>query len=141
MTQVDFYFNAPEKLQVACRLAAKAFRQRRPLLIYVPEPELARRLDTLLWSVPSTSFVPHCRTGDRIAAQTPVLIAEDDTSPAGFDLLINLADECPPHFERFERLFEIVSRDEAERLNGRTRYRYYRDRGYPLSDHDLSRDA
>jgi len=141
MTQVDFYFNAPEKLQIACRLAAKACNQGRPLLIYAPEPALARRLDTMLWSVPSTGFVPHCRTNDRLAPETPVLIAEDDTSPAGYDLLINLADECPPHFERFERLFEIVSREESERLNGRTRYRYYRDRGYRISDHDLSGDA
>lgn len=141
MTQVDFYFNAPEKLQVACRLAAKACAQRRPLLIYVPEPGLARRLDTMLWSVPSTSFIPHCRPDDPLAAETPVLIAHDDTAPTGYDLLINLSDECPPHFERFDRLFEIVSQDEAERRNGRARYRYYRDRGYQISDHDLSGDA
>ena len=33
MTSVDFYFNAADKLQVACRLAGKAVAQGKRLLI------------------------------------------------------------------------------------------------------------
>ncbi len=53
-------------------------------------------------------------------------------------MLLNLSPEAPPHFERFERLLEIVARDDDERKAGRARYRWYRDRGYPIGDHDLA---
>ena len=43
MTSIDFYFNAEDKLQVACRLAGKALAQNKRLLIYAPEPETAQR--------------------------------------------------------------------------------------------------
>jgi DNA polymerase-3 subunit chi len=70
-----------------------------------------------------------------------VLIAADESLPAGCDLLLNLAQGCPPHFERFERLLEIVSRDDAERQAGRGRYRFYKERGYPIVDHDLAKSG
>ncbi|MDH5350820.1 MAG: DNA polymerase III subunit chi, partial [Betaproteobacteria bacterium] len=41
-------------------------------------------------------------------------------------------------FERFERLLEVIGRDDADRQQARGRYRYYRERGYPIADHDLA---
>ena len=141
MTRIDFYFNAEDKLQVACRLAGKALAQKKRLLIYAPEPETAQRLDRMLWTWPPTGFVPHCQVHDPEAAQTPVLIATDSEAPQACEVLLNLSPETPPHFERFERLLEIVARDDEERKAARARYRWYRDRGYPIGDHDLAREA
>ena len=141
MTSIDFYFNAEDKLQVACRLAGKALGQKKRLLIYAPEPEMAQRLDRMLWTWPPTGFVPHCQVHDPEAAQTPVLIATDSEAPQACEVLLNLSPETPPHFERFERLLEIVARDDDERKAARARYRWYRDRGYPIGDHDLAREA
>lgn len=141
MTSVDFYFNADDRLQVACRLAGKTVSQNRRLLIYTPDAELAQRLDRMLWTIPATGFVPHCRADEAVADRTPVLIAAEAVSPPGCELMLNLAQDCPPHFERFERLLEIVARDDAERLAGRSRYRFYKERGYPINDHDLGRSG
>ena len=138
MTSIDFYFNAPDRVEVACRLAAKAFAQRKRLLIYAPEPETASRIDKLLWTWPAIGFVPHCALHDPLAPQTPVLIASDAESPGDCALLLNLGAECPPHFERFERLLEIVASEDAERQAGRARYRFYLERGYKISNHDLA---
>jgi DNA polymerase-3 subunit chi len=138
MTQVDFYFNAADRFQVACRLAAKSLAAGRRLLIYAPEAELAARIDRTLWTWPATGFVPHCGLDAGLAAETPVLIANDERAPEGFDWLLNLGADCPPHFERFERLFEIVGADDAERDAGRGRYRFYKSRGYAIADHDLA---
>lgn len=138
MTSIDFYFNAPDRVEVACRLAAKAFAQRKRLLIYAPQHELAQRLDKLLWTQPAIGFLPHCAAHDRLAPQTPLLIAQDEASPAGYGVLLNLSEDCPPHFERFERLLEVVAADEAQRQAGRGRYRFYRDRGYSIATHDLA---
>jgi DNA polymerase III subunit chi len=141
MTRIDFYFNAADKLQVACRLAGKALAQGRRMLIYAPQPETAQRIDRMLWTWPATGFVPHCASGDALAASTPVLIAGDAGADGPCDVLLNLADEAPPAFERFERLLEVVAGDDADRQAARGRYRFYRERGYGIADHDLAREA
>jgi DNA polymerase-3 subunit chi len=139
MTGVEFYFNAAERLQAACRLAAQALAAGERVLVYAPEPELATRLDRLMWTWPATGFVAHCALDDPLAPDTPVLIARDERVPADVQVLLNLATECPPHFARFERLLEVVGTDEAEREAARNRYRLYKSRGYGIASHDLAR--
>src|SRR5882762_7457980 len=112
VTSIDFYFNAEDRLQVACRLAGKALARGQRVLIYAPEHDTAQRIDKMLWTWPAIGFVPHCAVHDALAAETPVLIASGDEAPPGCDLLLNLAAECPPHFARFERLLEIVAVDD-----------------------------
>jgi DNA polymerase III subunit chi len=138
VTSIDFYFNAADRFQVACRLAGKALAQKKRMLIYAPEPESASRIDKLLWTWPATGFVPHCALHDPLAADTPILIGSDGQTPRECELLLNLGAECPPHFERFERLLEIIPADDAERQAGRSRYRFYLERGYKISSHDLA---
>ena len=138
MTSIDFYFNAADRLQVACRLAGKAVAQGRSLLVYAPEGDTASRIDKLLWTWPATGFVPHCALHDPLAPDTPVLIAAGADLPQRCDVLLNLSTVCPPHFERFERLLEVVSADEDERAAGRERYKFYKSRGYAIGNHDLA---
>jgi DNA polymerase III subunit chi len=57
------------------------------------------------------------------------------------DVLLNLRAEWPPFFSRFQRLIEIVSRDEEDRAQARDRFRHYRDRGYEIRTHDLSKTS
>ena len=144
MTSIDFYFNADDRLGVACRLAGKALQQKKRVLIYAPQPEIAQKLDRLLWMSPAVSFLPHCAAHDPLAADTPVLIATDDAAPrispsGACEVLLNLSAECPPFFERHERLLEIVARDDAEKHAGRARFKFYRDRGYEIRNHDLAK--
>ena len=61
------------------------------------------------------------RTGDEATARTPG----------------NLNAEPPPFFSRFERLAEIVGKDDADVVAGRERFRFYRERGYELRTHNL----
>ena len=141
MTTIDFYFNAEDRFQVACRLAGKVVEQKKRMLIYAPEPEAASRIDKMLWTWPAIGFVPHCALHDPLAGETPVLIAPELEEAPQCELLLNLGAQTPPHFERFERLLEIVAAGEAERQAGRDRYRFYQARGYQISNHDLAKDA
>ena len=141
MTRVDFYHDAPNKLAVAVKLAHKAFSQRLPLLIYASAPEVAAQVDRLLWTQPALGFLPHCRTGSPLAAETPVLIADSAESleqQPQDELLLNLDAEIPPGFSRFKRLIEIVGRDEDDKGPARARFKFYKDRGYDIHRHDLS---
>ncbi len=139
MTRIDFYHDAEDRLGVACRLVGKAVQQQLRVVIYAPDGETAHAVDQLLWTAPPIAFVPHCMAEHRLAAETPVLIARDDAeTPQHDNVLINLHDEWPPAFARFERLIEIVGRDEADRQRARTRFRFYKDRGYPIQAHNLA---
>ena len=138
MTSIDFYFNAGDRLQVACRLAGKACAQKKKLLIYAPDGEQAQRLDRLLWTWQALAFVPHCFADDALAADTPVLIARGADAPAPYEVLLNLSPEAPPHFERFERLLEVVGAEEEDRKAARARFAFYKQRGYAIANHDLA---
>ena len=142
MTSIDFYFNAGDRLDVACRLAGKALQQKKRVLIYAPREDLAQKIDRMLWTSQAVSFLPHCYAHDPLAPDTPVLIATGDApAAAACEVLLNLGEECPPFFERHERLLEIVAQDDAERAAGRARFKFYRDRGYELRSHDLAKAA
>ena len=137
MTSIDFYFNAADKLQVACRLASKAMAQGKRLLIYAPQADTAQRIDRMLWTWQATGFVPHCAAHDPLASETPVLIASAADAHTVCDVLLNLAPDTPPAFERYERLLELVAQDDEDRRAARERYRFYRERGFRIADHDL----
>jgi DNA polymerase-3 subunit chi len=140
MTSIDFYFNAGDRLEVACRLTGKALQKKNRVLIYAPQAEVAQRIDRMLWTAQAVSFLPHCAAHDPLAAETPVLIATDESAPAhACEVLVNLSAECPPFFERHARLLEIVALEDEERRAGRARYAFYRDRGYEIRNHDLAK--
>jgi DNA polymerase-3 subunit chi len=139
MTRIDFYFEAEDKLQVACRLSAKAAQQKLRVLIYAADEAQAQMIDKMLWTWQSTGFLPHCLTRSPLAAQTPVLITHDPEDTPHDEVLLNLHYEWPPAFSRFQRLVEIVGRDDGDRMAARERFRFYRDRGYEIQNHDLSK--
>ncbi len=138
MTMIDFYTHVADRLGVAARLVTKAFAAHGSVRVLTPDATTTDALDRLLWIAPATGFVPHCRMGSPLAAQTPVWIdhALEHNGPA--EVLINLHSAPPPFFSRFERLAEIVPNTEADAQSGRERYRFYRERGYELRVHNLS---
>jgi DNA polymerase-3 subunit chi len=140
VTSIDFYFNAEDRLQVACRLAGKALKQGQRMLVYAPDAETASRIDRMLWTWPAIGFVPHCAVHAPLAAETPVLIASGDETAPECEVLLNLGADCPPHFERFARLLEVIASDEEEKKSGRARYRFYVERGYRITNHDLAQN-
>ena len=137
MTRIDFYLDAGDRLQVACRVAAKALAQAHRVVIYAPDGEIARAVDRLLWTTPPTGFVPHVMADHRLADETPVVIAREAAQLPHDDVLVNLDREQPASFARFARLVEIVGRDEDDKQAARGRYRLYRDRGYEIHTHRL----
>ena len=137
MTSISFYTHAADKLAIARQLAAKAWGQKLNVLIYAPDEAVAANIDRLLWTQPALSFVPHCRDSHPLASVTPVIIGKSADLLPSADVLINLGSEPPPVFSRFERMLEIVSDEENDVLNGRQRWRFYKDRGYELVNNDM----
>ncbi len=139
MTRVDFYYNADSKLAIACIIASKALRKKMRVAIYSSEDLVASAIDNLLWHNPVTGFLPHCLENHVLAEETPVVIIQGKSALAYYDVLVNLDKHTPPFFSRFPRLIEIVSAvDQADLHAARERFRFYKNRGYALSHHDMT---
>jgi len=138
VTQIDFYTHVPDKLRVACTLSAKAYGQGLKVFVYCPDAETAQRFDRMLWTAPAIGFTPHCMPHNPLAPVTPVIV-DCEGEPSHDEVLLNLRAEWPPFFSRFQRLIEIVSLDDEDRTKARDRFRFYRDRGYEIRTHDLSK--
>jgi DNA polymerase-3 subunit chi len=141
VTEITFYTHAGDLLDVARRIASKAYGQGRRVMIYAPDATVADAIDGLLWTTPAQGFVPHCRDTDALAGETPVLIGANPDALHSADVMINLHTGQPPAFARFERLVEIVGQDEAGIEHGRARWRFYKTRGYALTQHDMRQAA
>lgn len=141
MTQIDFYTNVADKVATACRIVAKGYALKHRIVVFCPDRDIAHRVDRLLWTTPPTGFVPHCASGEALASVTPVIIDHVGGEPPYDQVLVNLRSEWPAFFGRFERLIEIVSLDDDDRLQARDRYKFYRDRGYQIRTHDLGEAA
>ena len=72
---------------------------------------------------------------DNVRPLTPVLIGWGE-EPTGDEVLINLADQVPKFIGRFDRVAEIIVGERKD--DGRERYKFYRDCGYPLHHHELT---
>jgi DNA polymerase III subunit chi len=142
MTRISFLHGAADRIQSTAQWLQRAWAERLaaeyPILVYVPDAEQATRLDRLLWTQPALSFVPHCSSNSPLAADTPILLTDQLDAPAKECCLINLSDDLPPSFSRFEHLVEIVSTDDKDRLPARGRFKFYRDRGYAIESRDIS---
>ncbi|SDX48133.1 DNA polymerase III, chi subunit [Collimonas sp. OK242] len=134
MTQIDFHTNISDKFLYTCRLVRKARMAQRQIVILGSNAEDLAMLDQALWTFSEHDFLPHVRAGDPLAAQTPVILAADEeTEWPHHQILVNLSGRTPQHFARFERMFEIISLAEDDKAGGRERYRFYQQRGYPLT--------
>jgi DNA polymerase-3 subunit chi len=140
MTQIEFHFNAPERLPYVCRLLRKAHG--RNLRVGVVGSDVAlRQLDAALWAFSELDFLPHSTSAEAQDIQTasPIRLHTDPVQLVGLDVLVNLGDDVPEGFEKFERLIEIVATDDHGRMSARQRWRHYTAKGYDLLQHDLSK--
>lgn len=138
MTRVEFFFNVEDKLQKVAELSERAVGKGRRLHVFTPDATVSEQLGRRLWTQPALSFLPHCSADDALADMTPVIIdSHGDVLPHD-DILINLQSAHPPFFSRFRRLIEIVGPDEADKVEARKRYRFYRDRGYEIRTFDAN---
>lgn len=141
MTRIDFYI-LPDmardaSLRFACRLGLKGFQAGQPVHIHTADVTTATALDELMWDYPKHRFLPHqvvCPTSSDTDGAPVHIGCDEPFFKEG--LLINLTDEVPAFFGRFDRVAEVVVGE--GRAAGRARYKHYRDRGYKLHHHELN---
>lgn len=153
MTKIDFYITnintLDEYLNFACRLTEKAYRKQCDVYLHTANEAHMAALDKLLWTFRPNSFLPHSselnskksennrNNGDTASATGEILVACSGDPRDHHDVLVNLTEETPECFSRFTRVAEVVMSTDEAKAKSRQRYKYYRDRGYPLEVHNL----
>jgi DNA polymerase-3 subunit chi len=136
MTRIDFHSNVPDKIAYSCRLVRKARAANYRIVLLAADKNDLMTLDQLLWTFSELEFLPHVIAGDPLAESTPIILTDSDSAALPHhQILINLSTSTPAHFARFERMFEIISSHDDDKAAGRERYRFYQQRGYPLTHH------
>ena len=142
MTDVAFHFGAPDRLAYTCRLLRKATATGARLLVRSSAAEAAA-LDAALWALSPTDFITHCdvTAADAVRSRSSVLLVQaggaEEALDTRFPILVNLAEDVPEGFKKFQRVIEVVSTDEQDRSQARVRWKRYIERGYTITRHDL----
>ena len=134
MTRIDFHSDVPNKIAYACRLVRKAHAANYRVVVLTRDHADLTELDQALWTFSELDFLPHVTADDPLAASTPIILTDtDEVELPHHQILVNLSASTPTHFARFERMFEIISIDDMDKSAGRERFRFYKQRGYPLT--------
>lgn len=140
MTEISFYVGRSDTLRgrllLACRLIEKARQHKMHVHVHTDNFASSKQLDELLWTWNETSFIPHTTDlgGDLVESVT---IADDFEPVENCDYLINLSNERPSFFSRYQKMAEIIDQSDEVLTAGRERYSFYKKRGYNLSYHKL----
>ncbi len=145
MTRIDFYVLQDAHSGgidlLVCRLVEKAFQRGHQTYVMTADPDHSARLDETLWTFSPGSFVPHAlytpESDNNDAAPPPVLIGHYEPPGACQDVLVALGADVPGCFSRFQRVADCVGVSADEKRQARDRFRFYRDRGYPLENHPV----
>lgn len=139
LPQISFHFNAPDKLDYACRFIRKAMRHEARVTVVAPLERL-RQLSSRLWQFGQNEFLAHGLQGDdaELLALAPVMLIESAHMSPHQDVLLNLGAEMPQGFEAFSKVIEVVSSfDEEDRALARVRWRNYQNAGHAIERFDL----
>lgn len=138
MTHINFYRingNFDAVLKLACQLTEKAYQHGLTVLLHTPESSISKLLDEQLWRFKPSSFLPHTQENNPKEA---ISISHQNEPGKHHGLLINLGNNIPDWFSRFEKAIEIVYDDQQTIDQKRDRYSFYKNRGYPIKYHDLT---
>jgi DNA polymerase-3 subunit chi len=137
MTRIDFHVlpedgGRRQHDHYLCQMVEQLWRGGRKVHLHCADEAMQTAFDELLWTFNDTSFLPHAATGTPEADAAAVTLGCGTARPASAEVLVNLQPEVPAFFSQFETVIETTGPDEAARAAARLRYRFYKDRGYPL---------
>ena len=139
MTQIDFFSNAPNRIDYVARLLQKVQQRGQTAVVY-GEAQTLQALSVALWQ--TNGFLAHellLEPMNELHNIAPfILTAHPHEHFPHHEVLINLSDEQPTFFAQFERLIEVVPNEDAPKQMARDRWQSYKHTGYAMKHHDIA---
>lgn len=142
MPEVTFYVLNSESLYdrylFACKLIEKAYHNGKFCYVLLDTFEQCQRLDDMLWTFRSGSFVPHqLFNGVSPEITSQVLIGTLNAPTDWQNVVFNLSSQLPQTWQQAERVLEILDNNETTKAAGRERYRAYKNVGIDITTHKI----
>ena len=135
MTNVLFIFNVKDKWSVLHNLILKNLQKKRTTLVFCSNKKEGDGLSEYFWNNSPSNFLAH--QVNQVCMNEMICIASEKVDWMD-DTLINSTDSMVNGFNRYLKLVELVTEDEAAKIKARERYKFYKDCGYRLSSMDVS---
>ena len=158
--KVFFAFGVDHRIQQAVSSAAKNYRSTKKILVFSSEQKRLDVFSRMLWDLAPEAFIPQEAISsseqltELIAEQwatgaeaQPIFLVQNAELLANPELLSKAADvwllnldlACPPHYQQFACVLEIVSEHEADKQYARRRWKQYRTEGAELISHQMGK--
>ncbi len=131
MTHIDFYLLEADNASVerfTAKLALDAYRQHQAVHIHNSNQASTQAMSAQLWQFSQSSFIAHA-----INEAALVTLGSSEQESQNFEQLIIYQTSVPDFFSRFEKLSIIIANNEKDKTQAREQYRFFKQRGYPLS--------
>lgn len=143
MTNILFYLTPYHTLEdvfaTATRVIEKSLRGGHQTVVGFDNDKALKQFIAHIQSLADTSFFPYTISKETLSygIDDAIIFAHGHTPNALNDVFINFGSQTPVNFSRFNRLIEWVWQEENALIASRARYKFYKQRGYPLTEHDL----
>ena len=129
MTNIKFFFNVENKIDLICSILPERLNKKRNSLIYCLNNIQLNLLSDQLCGNSLESFFPHEENNHHHFSK---IILSNKNIEWMDDTIINISSQMIDGFNRYLNLFEIVSTDEEDKKLARIRFQYFKDRGYNI---------
>lgn len=136
MTNIKFFFNVENKIDLICSILPERLNKKRNSLIYCFDNIQLNLLSDQLWGNSVESFFPHEENKHHHFSK---IILSNKNIEWMDDTIINISSQMVDGFNRYLNLFEIVSTDEEDKKLARIRFQYFKDRGYNIQSIDAKK--
>ena len=136
MTNIKFFFNVENKIDLICSILPERLNKKRNSLIYCLDNIQLNLLSDQLWGNSLESFFPH--EGNNHHHFSKIILSNKNIEWMD-DTIINISSQMVDGFNRYLNLFEIVSTDEEDKKLARIRFQYFKDRGYNIQSIDAKK--
>lgn len=149
MARIDVAFGAEHRIRQASQTVYRHFLAGRYVLVYCTDEARLAAFSKALWAVDKTAFVPHppwdstfLQEGQLPLARVFLCQQIDENlltawQAGGLPWLLNLDVHCPPAYEHFDRILEIVSQHPTDKDMARERVLTYKKAGHQVVFHNL----
>ncbi|AGF48439.1 DNA polymerase III subunit chi [Candidatus Kinetoplastibacterium oncopeltii TCC290E] len=136
--QINFIFGVSNRMNAVCQIINKYYTLHRNIVVYSNEYQILCKLDIMLWTFKDLSFIPHSFYKiDNYCKEEFMIITNNISKTKNMKskemLLINMSNIIPLCYNEFESVVEIVSENEQERYEARSRWRSYKKDGHMLT--------
>lgn len=134
MTDINFYHLTALPLEKALpKLMEKVFESGSPALIQTDSPEQTQKLDTILWTYSTITFIPHGTKKDKYPECQPIYITDTEENPNQASILVLPDNNRPSSVDAFSRcLYMFDGNNDAELAKARERWQDFKRAGHTL---------